>query len=849
MARIPFNTRSRVNPQQSTEANLLAPGRDRQAALQHAIVEMLEDRRLLSVSLISANSQGAAGNAASDEASVSSDGSFVAFSSFATNLGGSVQNGVENIYLRDTQTGTTTLVSVGLNGAAANGNSVSPKVSANGQFVTFASAASNLVSNDTNGVSNVFVRNMTTGVTTRISVTPSGANANGFSGEPVISADGTEVAFSSFADNLTSGATNGHDNVYETTLASGHTVLVSTAAGTSVAANGTSFDPSISGGGSFVTFRSTATNLENNVPVTNTGGYNVYISNVGANTISMVSVDAAGTASGNGNSISAVTSDNGQFVVFRSAASNLVGNDNNNNDDVFLRNTTNNTTTLLSVNFQHTGSAHGVSEFPSISDDGRYAAFSSTAPDLVVNDSSSKEQVYVTDLNTGTTYLISVDDTSGAPANGASYHTFESSNGQFVTFTSAATDLTTTSNNGVTQVYSATAPQGGGGTTNPGNPTPTPTTSDMTPPTAVVAASQTPPTDGSTTYQFSVDLSDNVALNTVELGPLTVTGPAGTQTAAFIGEVGSGTSAVATYQINFASGINAADNGTYAVSVPAGSIKDAQGLDLTQGQTAPVAIGTFSLTAAPANSPDLQGVFKGKLPLSVIGGTKGSATLVVSNQGTNPIVKTPVSFALYASQTPTVLPGATPIKVVTSRLSLKHGKATSIKFKFTYPGSLPSGNYYLVADLDSNNAIVETNKVNNIVPTSGTITIAPPFKALNAISVVPSATTITRGGKAVATITIQNAGNVTASGPLTINLTAPTGAGDVTGKGEAVATVVTKIHIGAGKSARLKIKYVVSPSANAESGFLSATIDPANVFNNPDQNANIATSTVGISIT
>jgi hypothetical protein len=845
MARIPFISRSFVNLQKSTGA--LARGKKaRQSALHHAVIETLEGRQLLSVSLISVNSAGVAGNGASDEASVSSDGTFVAFSSYSTNLGGTAQSGIENIYLRDTATNTTTLVSAGLNGAASNGNSNSPKVSANGQFVVFASAATNLASNDMNKESsNVYLYNSANGGT----ITCLTGNANGFSGEPVISADGNMVAFSSYAQNLTANANNGHDNVYELNLTNNHYTLVSTAAGTTTASNGTSFDPSISGGGAFVTFRSTATNLENTVPVANSGGYNVYISNVGANTISLVSVNSAGAASGDENSISAQTSDNGQFVVFRSSANNLVANDNNNNDDVFLRNTTTNTTTLLSVDYQHTGAGHGLSEFPSISDDGVYAAFSSTAPDLVVNDSSTTEQVYVTDLATGTTYLISVDAATGAPANGASNHTFESSDGNFVTFTSSATDLTSIASNSVAQVYIATAPQSGGGTTNPGSPTPTPTTptptptADTTPPTAVVSASQTPPTDGSTTYQFSVNLSDNVALNTVALGPLVVTGPAGTQNAAFIGEFGSGVSAVATYQITFPSGITAAFDGTYTVGVPAGSVKDAAGNDLTTGQTAPVSIGTFSLTAAPVDSPDLQGVFKGKFPVSVVGGAKGSATLVVSNQGVNPVVKTPVSFALYASETTTVLPGATPVKVVTSKLNLKHGKATTIKFSFVYPRSLPSGNYFLVADLDSSDKVVEINKVNNIVSTASTITIAPPFNAIKALSVVPNT------GKAFATVTFQNAGNVTANGALTINLTAPTGAGDVTGTGEAVATVVSRIHLGAGKTEKLKVKYTVSPSVTAQSGFLSATLDPANVFKNPDQNANIATSAAGISIT
>lgn len=222
-----------------------------------AMAETLEQRRLLSVSLISVNSQGVAGNRASDVASTSANGTYVAFSSFATNLGGAVQSGVENIYLRDTQTDTTTLVSAGLNGAAANGNSDSPKVSANGQVVVFASRATNLVTNDTSAVANIFVWNMATDTIKRVSVTPDGGNPNGFSDGATISADGSTVAFSSYANDLTvtPAVSSQHDNVYLDDLSTGKITLVSIDTAGTDGGNGASFDPKISGSGDFVTFR------------------------------------------------------------------------------------------------------------------------------------------------------------------------------------------------------------------------------------------------------------------------------------------------------------------------------------------------------------------------------------------------------------------------------------------------------------------------------------------------------------------------------------------------------------------------------------------------------------------
>ena len=818
-----------------------------------SLIEMLEERRLLSVSLISVNSAGVAGNGASDEASTSSDGTYVAFSSFANNLGGNVQNGVENIYLRDTLTGTTTLISEGLGGAAANGNSDSPKVSANGQVVVFDSNATNLVANDTSTVTNIFVWDMATGAITRVSVTPGGGNPNGFSGGATISADGSTVAFSSYADNLvlTPVVSSQHDNVYLDSLQTNKITLVSVDAAGTGGGNGASFDPKISGSGQYVTFRSTATNLENTIPVpANDSQFNIYVRNVAAGTTSLVSVDAAGTGPGNGNSISASLSDSGQFVLFRSSATNLVTGDNSTQDQVYLRNTTTNTTTLLSADDTRVGAANGFSEYPYISDDGRWAAFSSTATDLIPDDTDTNEQVYVRDLQDGPIYLISVDDKTGLPANGASYHTYESTNGQYVTFTSAATDLTATANNGVTQVYIATAPAAGGGTTTGNGSTGnTGATGETSPPTASVPATQTSPTAGATTYQFTVDIADAVAVNTMSLGSLIVNGPAGAQTAAYVSEVGSGPSVVATYQITFPSALTTADNGVYSVLVPAGAIVNAAGIDLTQGQTPPVSIGSFTLTVPPATAPDLTGSFVGKLPLAVIGGKKGSAKLVVTNVGVSPIIKKTISFALYLSEATTLLPGATPIRVVAQKLSLKHGKSASVKFSFTYPNSSSiTGQYYLVALLDSTQVLLESNRANSTVASTRTITVAPPFKALNALSVVPTTTSLAPGGKQVALISVQNAGNVAAAGPLTINLTAPTGAGDISGDGEAIATVVTRINIKAGASSKLKVKYAVSPGATAESGFLSATIDPNNAFGNPDQNENIATSTIGITI-
>ncbi|HVM97377.1 MAG TPA: hypothetical protein VMT89_13365 [Candidatus Acidoferrales bacterium] len=126
---------------------------------------------------------------------ISSDGRYVAFYSYALNLVAGDTNGRSNVFVRDRQTNTTTLVSVGSSGTLGNGDSVNPAISADGRYVVFYSNASNLVADDTNASSDVFVRDLQTNTTTRVSVDSSGVQGNSASYGPAISADGRYVVF------------------------------------------------------------------------------------------------------------------------------------------------------------------------------------------------------------------------------------------------------------------------------------------------------------------------------------------------------------------------------------------------------------------------------------------------------------------------------------------------------------------------------------------------------------------------------------------------------------------------------------------------------------------------------
>ncbi|MBF0125480.1 MAG: PD40 domain-containing protein, partial [Magnetococcales bacterium] len=156
---------------------------------------------------ISIANDGTQGNRHSGNPSVSADGQFVAFYSVASNLVTNDTNGSADVFLYDTTAQTIQRISIDNNGTQGNGDSYSPSVSADGQFVAFSSKASNLVANDTNGSADVFLYDTTAQTIQRISIDNNGTQGNGHSHKPVVSADGQFVAFESFASNLVANDT------------------------------------------------------------------------------------------------------------------------------------------------------------------------------------------------------------------------------------------------------------------------------------------------------------------------------------------------------------------------------------------------------------------------------------------------------------------------------------------------------------------------------------------------------------------------------------------------------------------------------------------------------------------
>lgn len=176
----------------------------------------VRDLQLGITTRVSLDSTGAQGDFGSFQPSVSGDGRFVAFGSAATNLVAGDTNLRNDIFVRDRQTGVTSRVSQDSSGVQGNGDCARPSISADGRFVTFESDATDLVANDTNGVTDAFAHDRQTAATTRLSVNSGGVQGDQRSREPVISADGLSVAFTSRATNLVAGDSNGFEDILVT---------------------------------------------------------------------------------------------------------------------------------------------------------------------------------------------------------------------------------------------------------------------------------------------------------------------------------------------------------------------------------------------------------------------------------------------------------------------------------------------------------------------------------------------------------------------------------------------------------------------------------------------------------
>jgi len=420
-----------------------------QASTSNALVQAVGEPVVNPVSVADPTLGGGLGNSDSTSGpfAISPDGRYIAFASSATNLVNGVTSGISEVFVRDTLSGTTSLVSVDGAGNQANGPSYQAAlaVASNGTvYVAFASTATNLGASS--GAQQIYLKDLTTGALTLVSTDESGNEANASSSNPAVAVDpnGTVyVAFDSYASNIVNGAGNFNSDVFVKNMSSHVTKLVSEGIGGHQAQN--SANPSVAidhVGNVYVAFVSAATNLVSGNTV---GVTQIYLRNVTAGITTCASTDSAGNQVYGifGSPSVAIDGSDNIYVAFESDATTLVSGDTNGVKDVFVKNLTTQITSR--VNTDRAGvQANAISGNPALAIDqlgNVYVVFWSVATNLVAGGATG---VFVKSLTSGVTTRIGPMGGSNPyyPAIGA-----DSASNVFVAFWSAE--------NGAYQQFSA----------------------------------------------------------------------------------------------------------------------------------------------------------------------------------------------------------------------------------------------------------------------------------------------------------------------------------------------------------------------------------------------------------
>ena len=344
------------------------------------------------------NAAGEAGSSGAGSAMVSADGRYVAFLSASSNLvDGPASGGLYDIYVADTQGNGIVRASTGSGGTlAADGRALNPDISGTGRYVVFESDTSNYAAGGSTTQTDIFLKDLQSGTTTRISTSLTGTDGNGESVNARVSADGDYVVFQSEASNLGSGDTNGYSDIFLWSAATGK-----------------------------------LTNITRGLaPVSNPNNGNV-------------NADVA--YNGNDNAI----------IVFETAR-NLVAADTSNGTDVYAYNFKTRELQLVSSKADGSGVALSSGD-ASVSDDGRWVVFTSYSDALVAGDTNGTRDIFVKDLYTGAIALVS--KAGAAAGNGPSSHAQISSGGDWIVFESSASNLASTdANAGFTDVFRVANP-------------------------------------------------------------------------------------------------------------------------------------------------------------------------------------------------------------------------------------------------------------------------------------------------------------------------------------------------------------------------------------------------------
>lgn len=389
---------------------------------------------------------------------ISADGRYVVWMSRATNLVPNDTNGAIDGFMHDRESRTTIRITEAPGGIQANGPSFDPHVNHDGRIVAFLSDADNLVPGDTNGKRDVFVRDLVAGTIQRVSVDSAGVQSDDHSYRVALSGDGNLVLFDSYASNLVPGDGNGHSDVFAHDLTTGITTCVSVDDLGQIGSGGIlgSTDPAVSEDGRYVGFASDDVTLVAN---DGNGLADCFLHDRTLGRTIRISVDSLGNEAVGGRSVNTTVSHDGRYTAYQSQAINLVPGDTNGVTDVFLYDLLTGQTTCVSPGLAG-APANGGSYDAAITDDGFFVAYHSSASNMVAGDVNGQTDVFIHDWRTGVTECVS-NGLAGAPGDSGSRSPQVNYDGRIVTFDSRATNLVTGDTNNQKDIFVHTrAPTG-----------------------------------------------------------------------------------------------------------------------------------------------------------------------------------------------------------------------------------------------------------------------------------------------------------------------------------------------------------------------------------------------------
>ncbi|MGH8023266.1 MAG: hypothetical protein ACRED1_06780 [Limisphaerales bacterium] len=395
--------------------------------------------------LVSVNTNGGAANGASSSSVMSPDGRYVVFVSAASNLAPGTTNGIPNVFVRDLQAGTTTLASPGAMPFSDASSSGLPLVTPDGRYVTFFSTATNLVAGVTNS-GEVYVRDLVNGITTWASsnahsILQSFGKSNAFSCNEAMSDNGQMITYEACPS-------AGAGVVLQYNLGTGLTEIVNTnVAGILPGLELNDQNLSMTPDGRFVAFVSNGNGV-------NTG---LAVWDGRSNTTAVVSEDANHAAVTKASFDWPAITPDGRYVAFLSDATNLTASPAAPGFHLYVRDMQAGADTLVDADTNGVGSMSNLMTFPSMSDDGGVVAFEALDGSLVPNDDNHAYDVFARNVAAGSTELISAC-LSGLPSatpNGSSFISSSSvsANGQYVAYSSDADNLVAEDTNGLRDVF------------------------------------------------------------------------------------------------------------------------------------------------------------------------------------------------------------------------------------------------------------------------------------------------------------------------------------------------------------------------------------------------------------